>query len=224
VRPGSREFYGWTKLPLWLLGLAPFAWMLLGAFGLWGVSLGANPVEKLLDEAGLWSLRILLVTLAVTPLRILTGKSWLLGYRRLLGLFAFFYLVLHLTIYVVLDRSLDLGLIVEDVVERPFITLGVLAFLAMVPLAVTSTRGWMRRLGMRWQKLHRLVYVIAILGVWHYYWQVKLDTVEPTVYAVILTILLAFRIRERWQRRRRQRTRAARKAAAYSPTETASSS
>jgi sulfoxide reductase heme-binding subunit YedZ len=224
MRPGSREFYRWTKLPLWLLGLAPLAWMVLGVFGLWGVSLGANPVEKLLDEAGLWSLRILLLTLAITPLRILTGRTWLLGYRRLLGLFAFFYLVLHLTIYLVLDRTLDLGLILEDVVERPFITLGVLAFLAMVPLAVTSTRGWMRRLGKRWQKLHRLVYGIAILGVWHYYWQVKLDTVEPTIYAVILTVLLAFRIRETWKRRQRQRARTARKAGAYSPTETASSS
>ena len=224
MRPGSREFYRWTKLPLWMLGLAPLTWMVLGAFGLWGVSLGANPVEKLLDEAGLWSLRILLLTLAVTPLRILTGKTWLLGYRRLLGLFAFFYLVLHLTIYLVLDRTLDLGLIVEDVVERPFITLGVLAFLAMVPLAVTSTRGWMRRLGKRWQKLHRLVYLIAILGVWHYYWQVKLDTAEPTVYAVILAVLLAFRLRESWRRRQRQRAREASRSGAYSPTETASSS
>lgn len=224
MRPGSREFYRWTKLPLWLLGLAPFTWMVLGAFGLGGVSLGANPVERLLDEAGLWSLRILLLTLAVTPLRILTGKPWLLGYRRLLGLFAFFYLALHLTIYLVLDRTLDLGLIVEDVVERPFITLGALAFLAMLPLAITSTRGWMRRLGKRWQKLHRLVYVIAILGVWHYYWQVKLDTVEPTVYAVILAVLLAFRVRESWRRRQRQRARAARKAGIYPSTETASSS
>ena len=224
MRPGSREFYRWTKLPIWLLALAPFAWMVLGAFGLWGVSLGANPVEKMLDEAGVWTLRILLATLAITPLRVLTGWTWLLGYRRLLGLFAFFYLVLHLTIYLVLDRTLDLGLIIEDVVERPFITLGVLAFLAMVPLAVTSTRGWMRRLGKRWQKLHRLVYVIAILGVWHYYWQVKLDTVEPTVYAVILAVLLAFRLRESWRRRRRQKARVERKASAYSPTETASSS
>ncbi|MEE4173427.1 MAG: protein-methionine-sulfoxide reductase heme-binding subunit MsrQ [Xanthomonadales bacterium] len=229
MRPGSREFYRWTKPPLWLLGLAPLAWMVLGAFGLAGVSLGANPVEKLLDEAGLWSLRILLLTLAVTPLRVLTGWTWLLGYRRLLGLFAFFYLCLHLTVYLALDRALDLGLVLEDVVERPFITLGALAFLAMVPLAVTSTRGWMRRLGKRWQKLHRLVYVIAILGVWHYYWQVKLDTVEPTIYALILAVLLAFRARETWLRRRRQRERLARKAqarkaAAYSATETASSS
>ncbi len=224
MRPGTRAFYRWTKLPLWLLGLAPFAWMVLGAFGLGGVSLGANPVEKMLDEAGLWALRILLLTLAVTPLRVLTGWTWLLGYRRLLGLFAFFYLVLHLTIYVVLDRTLDLGLIVEDVLERPFITLGMLAFLAMVPLAITSTRGWMRRLGKRWQKLHRLVYAIAILGVWHYYWQVKLDTVEATIYAVILAVLLAFRVRESWLRRQRQKARADRKAAAYSPTETASSS
>lgn len=210
MRPGSKAFYRWTKPPVFLLALTPFLVLVAGAFGWAGVSLGANPIEKILDEAGLWSLRFLLLTLAITPLRMLTGWTWLLGYRRMLGLFAFFYVVLHLTTYVILDRDLDVALIVEDVVERPFITIGFTAFLLLLPLAITSTRGWMRRLGKRWQALHRLVYAAAILGVWHYYWQVKLDTLESTVYAVILAALLGLRVREARRKRRRQAARAGR--------------
>ncbi len=212
MRPGSKAFYRWTKPPVFLLALTPFLVLVAGAFGWAGVSLGANPIEKILDEAGLWSLRFLLLTLAITPLRMLTGWTWLLGYRRMLGLFAFFYVVLHLTTYVILDRDLDAALIVEDVVERPFITIGFTAFLLLLPLAITSTRGWMRRLGKRWQALHRLVYAAAILGVWHYYWQVKLDTLEPTVYAVILAALLGLRVREARRKRRRRAARAGREA------------
>lgn len=209
MRPGSKAFYRLTKPVLFILAMLPFGWALLGAFGLGGVSLGANPVEAILDEMGIWSLRLLLVTLAVTPLRALTGWSWLLGYRRMLGLFAFFYLALHLATYVTLDRSLEVGLMLEDVVERPFITIGLLAFLLLLPLAVTSTRGWMRRLGKRWQHLHRLVYPAAVLGVWHYYWQVKLDTLEPTIYALILAGLLGWRVHAALRKRRRVARRAA---------------
>lgn len=209
MRPGSKAFYRLTKPVLFILAMLPFGWALLGAFGLGGVSLGANPVEAILDEMGIWSLRLLLVTLAVTPLRALTGWSWLLGYRRMFGLFAFFYLALHLATYVTLDRSLEVGLMLEDVVERPFITIGLLAFLLLLPLAVTSTRGWMRRLGKRWQHLHRLVYPAAVLGVWHYYWQVKLDTLEPTIYALILAGLLGWRVHAALRKRRRVARRAA---------------
>jgi sulfoxide reductase heme-binding subunit YedZ len=212
MRPGSKAFYRWTKPPVFIVALAPFAALVAGVFGWAGVSLGANPIEKILDEAGLWSLRFLLLTLTVTPLRTLTGWTWLLGYRRMLGLFAFFYVALHLLTYVILDRDLDVALVVEDVVERPFITIGFTAFLLLVPLAVTSTRGWMRRLGKRWQALHRLVYAAAILGVWHYYWQVKLDTLEPTVYAVILLALFGFRLRDAHRKRRRRAARAGREA------------
>lgn len=203
MRPGSKAFYRSTKPLVFLLALGPFVWVALGAFGLGGISLGANPVEAMLDLVGVWSLRFLLLTLAITPLRDLTGWTWLLAFRRMLGLFAFFYLVLHVVIYVTLDRSLDAGLMLEDVVKRPFITIGVLALLMMLPLAVTSTRGWMRRLGRRWQSLHRLVYPAAILGVWHYYWQVKLDTLEPTVYAVVLAVLLGYRVHAHRAKRRR---------------------
>lgn len=213
MRPGSKNFYRVTKPVVFGVALAPFVALALGAFGQAGFSLGANPVEAMLDEVGVWSLRLLLLTLAITPLRSLTGWTWLLAYRRMLGLFAFFYLVLHLVVYLVLDRTLDGALILEDVVERPFITIGVLAFLLLLPLALTSTRGWMRRLGRRWQSLHRLVYPAAVLGVWHYYWQVKLDTVEPTIYALILAALLGFRLHAWRQKRGRIAARKADRAA-----------
>lgn len=158
------------------------------------MSLGANPVEELLHEFGRWGLKFLLLTLTITPLRRWTGWGWLLRFRRMLGLYAFFYIVLHFLTYAVLDQGLAISLIIEDVIKRPYITLGMTGFVLLIPLAVTSTRGMMRRLGKRWVELHRLVYLIAILGVWHFYWQVKLDTLEALVYAVILTVLLATRI------------------------------
>ena len=209
MRPGSRAFRRVSKPVVFLLASAPALWAAAGAFNLAGISLGANPVEALLDLFGLWSLRFLLLTLAITPLRNWTGQTWLLGYRRMLGLFAFFYVSLHLATYVVLDQGLRLAPLVEDVLKRPFITIGMLAMVLMLPLAITSTRGWMKRLGRGWKRLHRLVYAVAILGVWHYYWQVKLDTLEPLVYAVILLILLAERLRMRQQKLRRQAARAA---------------
>ena len=202
MRAGSKAFYGWTKSVLWFLCLLPFAHMLLGAFAVAGVSLGANPVEDILDTFGIWALRLLLGTLAVTPLRRLTGWNWLIGYRRMLGLFAFFYALLHLTTYVWLDQGWNFSQVVEDVIKRPFITLGMLAVLLLLPLALTSNRWSMRRLGRRWQRLHRLVYLIAILAVWHFYWQVKLDTLEPLVYVLILSGLLGVRVGYWWRRRR----------------------
>lgn len=197
---GSRDFTRRVKLLLWPLCLAPLIYLVLGAFEAWGLDLGANPVEKLLHELGKWGLKFLLLTLAITPLRYWTGWNWLVQYRRLLGLFAFFYLVLHFGVYIVLDRYLDFSGLLEDIAERPYITLGMTGLLLLIPLAVTSTRGWMRRLGGRWKKLHRLVYASAILGVWHFYWQVKLDTLEATIYAVILAVLLLTRV---WHSRRK---------------------
>jgi sulfoxide reductase heme-binding subunit YedZ len=203
MKPGSRSFYRLTKPLLFALCLWPFTLVLLGVFGLAGVSLGANPVEAIMDTCGVWALRLLLLTLAVTPLRAWLGWTWMLAYRRLLGLFAFFYVLMHLTTYVWLDQRFAVSAIIEDIIERPFITIGMAALLMIVPLAVTSTRGWMRRLGRGWQKLHRLVYVIAVLGVWHFYWQVKLDTVEPTIYAIILAVLLGFRLYQYRKKRAR---------------------
>ncbi len=162
----------WLKLPVFALCLVPAALLTLGAFGLAGQSLGTNPVETLIHELGTWSLRFLLITLAVTPLRRLTGQAWLLRFRRMLGLFAFFYLLLHFLAYAGIDQRFALGYILEDIAERPYITLGFAAFLMLIPLAATSTRRMVRRLGPRWKKLHRLVYPAAILGVWHYSWLV----------------------------------------------------
>ena len=194
MKPGSKSFFRVTKPLVFLLCLLPLAVLLAATFSLAGLSLGANPIEELLHELGRWGLKFLLLTLAVTPLRRWTGWNWLIGFRRMLGLFAFLYIVLHFTVYAVLDQGLDMAAIIEDVLKRPYITLGMAGLLMLVPLAVTSTKGMMRRLGKRWQKLHRLVYVIAIVGVWHFYWQVKLDTLDPVVYASILAGLLGVRV------------------------------
>jgi sulfoxide reductase heme-binding subunit YedZ len=194
VKPGSKPFYRLTKPVVFMICLLPLAVLLARAFSVAGLGLGANPIEELLHELGRWGLKFLLLTLTVTPLRRWTGWNWLIGFRRMLGLFAFFYVVLHFTVYAVLDQGLDIAAIFEDILKRPYITLGMAALLMLIPLAITSTRGMMRRLGKRWQKLHRLVYVIAIAAVWHFYWQVKLDTLDAIVYALILAILLGTRV------------------------------
>jgi methionine sulfoxide reductase heme-binding subunit len=187
--------YRWIYKPLVFAAcLVPLAWLTCGAFGWFGASLGADPVKELEHECGKTALNLLLLTLAVTPVRELTGQPQLLRLRRMLGLFAFFYVVLHFTIYVVLDLELNFATLGADIAKRPYITIGFGALLLLVPLAVTSTNGMMRRLGRRWQSLHRLVYLIAILGVWHFYWQVKRDVREPLIYAAILAALLGYRV------------------------------
>ena len=173
--------------------LLPFAWLLWGAFGLPGVTLGADPVKKIEHELGLRALQLLLLTLLITPLRQLLGLTHLPRLRRMLGLFAFFYALLHFTAYLSLDLEFNFGAFFKDVAKRPYITIGLLALLLLIPLAVTSTNKMMRRLGRRWQKLHRLIYPIAILGVWHFWWQVKRDIREPLIYAGILALLLGYR-------------------------------
>ena len=190
------------KVLAFLLCLGPLAKLALESFGVAGMSLGANPVEELLHRLGIWGLNFLLLTLAVTPLRQITGQAWLLRFRRMLGLYAFFYVFLHFLVYSGLDQRFALAAIAEDVIERPYITIGVLALVLMLPLAVTSTRGMMRRLGRSWKKLHRLVYPVAVLGVWHFYWQVKLDTLQATLYAAVLAALLGYRVWRSLQRRR----------------------
>ncbi len=182
------------KALLFLVCLVPLAKLALETFELAGLSLGANPIEELIHRFGIWGLNFLLITLAVTPLRWLTGWNWLIRFRRMLGLFAFFYVLMHFMTYAGLDQRFDLVVILEDIAERPYITVGFTALVLLIPLAVTSTNGMMKRLGRRWQKLHRLVYLIAILGVWHFFWQVKLDTLEPLIYAIILAALLGYRL------------------------------
>ena len=156
--------------------------------------LGANPIEFITHSTGTWTLVGLLVTLAVTPLRHLTGQAVLVRYRRMLGLFAFGYACLHFLTYLWLDQFFELAAIARDVVKRPFITVGFAAFVLLVPLAATSSRAMMRRLGRNWQRLHRLVYVIAALGVVHYLWLVKKDVTQPLVYGSVLVLLLAMRL------------------------------
>ncbi len=190
------------KVVVFGLCLVPLAILALEVFGIAGMSLGANPIEELLHRCGKWGLKFLLITLAITPLRGITGWVWLIRFRRMLGLFAFFYVSLHFLIYAGLDQRFGLAAIIEDIAERPYITIGMAALVLLIPLAVTSTHGMMRRLGRRWKKLHRLVYVITILGVWHFYWQVKLDTLEPLIYAAILAALLGYRLVHAWRRRK----------------------
>jgi len=162
--------------------------------GLYIGDLGVNPAETLQLETGIWALRFLFASLAVTPLRRVFGWNRLVQYRRMLGLYAFFYATLHLFTYVILDRSFDLTGIFEDIAERPFITFGMLAFTLMIPLALTSTKGWIRRLGRKWQLLHRLVYASAIAASLHFIWKVKVVIGEPVYYAMILAVLLGVRI------------------------------
>jgi sulfoxide reductase heme-binding subunit YedZ len=153
-----------------------------------------NPAEDILLTTGIWALRFLLATLAITPFRRLTGWNVLIQYRRMLGLFAFFYATVHLFSYLAFDRVFAFGEILADVAKRPFITAGMTAFLCMVPLAITSTKGWIRRLGRRWQSLHRLVYVSALAACLHFVWKVKVVIGEPVYYAAILGVLLGFRL------------------------------
>jgi len=156
--------------------------------------LGANPIEAISHRTGDWTLRLLLITLAVTPARRLLGWAWAPRLRRMLGLFVFFYACLHFLTWLVLDQFFDWGEIVKDIAKRPYISVGFTAYVLLLPLALTSTRGMMRRLGRHWARLHRLVYVIAVLGVLHYAWQVKADYRLPIVYAVILALLLGERL------------------------------
>jgi len=193
--------YRFVYKPLvFIASLAPLAWLLCGAFGWLGVSLGADPVKKLEHEFGKTALNFLLLTLLVTPVRQLAGLPHVLRLRRMLGLFAFFYAVMHFAVYVTLDLELNFRTLLGDIAKRPYITIGFIALVLLIPLAVTSTNRMMRRLGRRWQKLHRLIYVIAVLGVWHFYWQVKRDVREPLIYAGMLALLLGYR----WARAQRR--------------------
>ena len=193
----------WKSL-LFVAGLAPALYLTYGAFA---DSLGANPIDTVTEETGTWTLRFLVLTLLITPLRRVTGWNALIKYRRMLGLFAFFYGSLHFLTYIWLDQFFDVGEIVKDIAKRPFITVGFTAFVLMVPLALTSTAGWIRRLGgKKWNLLHRLIYVSAIAGVVHYWWLVKSDISRPLRYGVIVGVLLAARL---WWARERQRTRTA---------------
>jgi methionine sulfoxide reductase heme-binding subunit len=207
------------KLLVFGAALIPFAHLLWRGFN---GNLTADPLVEITNETGIWTLRFVVITLAITPIRRLSGWNTMIRFRRMLGLFAFFYGALHFLTYLVGDRfaSLDfpdgfvawstlvnlMASIWEDVAKRPFITVGFIAFVSMIPLALTSTAGWIRRLGGRnWQRLHRLIYLTGIAGVTHYWWKVKADTLHPLIYATLVALLLGYRLgrsfnRSRWQR------------------------
>ena len=192
----------WTKVVLFFICLVPFAslcWRALHA------GLGANPVEFVQHATGDWTLRFLLFTLTITPLRKLLNLPDLIRFRRMLGLFAFFYVCLHFLTYIGPDQSFSLAGMLKDVQKRRYVTVGFTAFVLLIPLALTSTAGWIRRLGgRRWQMLHRAIYVSAVCGVIHYYWLVKSDVRKPLFYAAMVAILLAWRLGDWFLRRKRQ--------------------
>jgi sulfoxide reductase heme-binding subunit YedZ len=181
----------WFKVVVFLACLGPLA--RLGWKAYFG-GLGANPIEFITHSTGDWTLIFLCITLAITPLRMITRQYWLIRFRRMLGLYAFFYGSLHFTTYFWLDKFFDFHEIAKDIGKRPFITVGFTAFVLMIPLAVTSTKGWIRRLGGKnWNWLHRLIYCSAIAAVIHYYWLVKADTTKPREYAAVVGVLLGYR-------------------------------
>jgi sulfoxide reductase heme-binding subunit YedZ len=194
-----------VKPVVFLAALTPFVVLVVRAFT---DNLGANPIGEITGETGTWTLRLIVATLAVTPIRRITGWNSIIQLRRMIGLFAFFYATLHFTTYICLDQFFDFQSIVKDVAKRPFITVGFTAFVLLIPLAITSTKEMVRRLGgKRWQILHRLVYVTAIAGVIHYLWLVKADTQRPLTYGAIVAVLLLFRLTKYFVEKRRERQR-----------------
>jgi methionine sulfoxide reductase heme-binding subunit len=181
----------YLKIAVFLTCLVPSAQLIYNAFT---DNLGANPIEAITRFTGSWTLIFLLITLSVTPLRKLSGWNQLVKFRRMLGLFAFFYAVLHFATYMVLDHFFDFQAILKDIIKRPYVTAGFTSLTLMIPLAITSTTGMIRRLGRRWQQLHRLVYVVAIGGVIHFYWLVKADIRRPVMYGSVLALLLSYRL------------------------------
>jgi methionine sulfoxide reductase heme-binding subunit len=180
------------KVLVWLGALTPLGLLVYELF--FGSRIVDDPVELIQHQTGIWALRLLFVSLSITPLRRLTGLNWLVKFRRVTGLFGFFYAVLHAFSYFVFDHSLDLAEIWSDVIEHPWVWVGFIAFIFLIPLAVTSTTGWIRRMGgQNWNRLHKLVYLISALGVLHFYWLVKADATEPFIYAGVLGAIFAAR-------------------------------
>ena len=187
----SRRLSQSSKGLVLLLGLMPFCLLVWDSVT---GGLSVNPVEDITHRTGDWALRFILVALAVTPVRWISGWNPIIRYRRMVGLLAFFYASLHFSTYIVFDHFFDVSSIFEDVAERKYVTAGFVGFVLMLPLAITSTQGWIRRLGKRWSLLHRFIYVVAIAGVVHFLWLVKLENSEPLVYAAVLAVLLGSRL------------------------------
>ena len=189
------------KPVVWLICLAPIGLLIYDGFT---DNLTANPIEKITNTTGIWTLRFIVATIAITPLRWATGLNQLVNYRRLIGLFAFFYGSLHFLIFFYLDHQFDFDAMWTDVLKRPYIAAGFTAFVLMIPLAITSTTGWIRRMGgKKWNLLHKLIYITALAAVLHYFWKVKLDATYPVYYGLGVAVLLGFRV---WRNFAKKRT------------------
>ena len=187
----------YVKPAVFLLGLMPLLLVIGDLFEITG-TLGANPIENMQDRFGIWGLRFIVTVLMISPLRSITGFTWITQFRRMIGLYAFFYVLMHFLVWLLLEQSLLMSAIIEDIATRPFITIGFIALLILLALASTSTMKIRKKMGNSWVRLHSSIYLASILGVWHFWWQVKKDITEPLIYAIIISILLLYRLRKKY--------------------------
>ena len=187
----------YVKPAVFLLCLMPLLLIIGDLFEITG-TLGANPIENMQDRFGIWGLRFIVIVLMISPLRSITGFTWITQFRRMIGLYAFFYVLMHFLVWLLLEQSLLMSAIIEDIATRPFITIGFIALLILVALASTSTMNIRKKMGKSWVRLHSSIYLASILGVWHFWWQVKKDITEPLIYAIIISILLLYRLRKKY--------------------------
>ena len=187
----------YVKPAVFLLCLMPLLLIISDLFEITG-TLGANPIENMQDRFGIWGLRFIVTVLMISPLRSITGFTWITQFRRMIGLYAFFYVLMHFLVWLLLEQSLLMSAIIEDIATRPFITIGFIALLILLALASTSTMKIRKKMGNSWVRLHSSIYLASILGVWHFWWQVKKDITEPLIYAIIISILLLYRLRKKY--------------------------
>ena len=187
----------YVKPAVFLLGLMPLLLVIGDLFEITG-TLGANPIENMQDRFGIWGLRFIVTVLMISPLRSITGFAWITQFRRMIGLYAFFYVLMHFLVWLLLEQNLLMAAIIEDIATRPFITIGFIALLILIALASTSTMNIRKKMGKSWVRLHSSIYLASILGVWHFWWQVKKDITEPLIYAIIISILLLYRLRKKY--------------------------
>ena len=187
----------YVKPAVFLLCLMPLLLIIGDLFEITG-TLGANPIENMQDRFGIWGLRFIVTVLMISPLRSITGFAWITQFRRMIGLYAFFYVLMHFLVWLLLEQSLLMSAIIEDIATRPFITIGFIALLILIALASTSIMNIRKKMGKSWVRLHSSIYLASILGVWHFWWQVKKDITEPLIYAIIISILLLYRLRKKY--------------------------
>ena len=187
----------YVKPAVFLLCLMPLLLIIGDLFEITG-TLGANRIENMQDRFGIWGLRFIVIVLMISPLRSITGFTWITQFRRMIGLYAFFYVLMHFLVWLLLEQSLLMSAIIEDIATRPFITIGFIALLILIALASTSTMNIRKKMGKSWVRLHSSIYLASILGVWHFWWQVKKDVTEPLIYAIIISILLLYRLRKKY--------------------------